>query len=202
MEVDRVATLASMELTFALRGLAGRITVTYAANVQPELVGAPPAAAGFPYCHASVDYPAQGYDAVLGWVQLVRSDDNESRGREFEIDPLEFLGDVPHPFCWLGLAPQLFDAPSRTPRRAMSWTAHSFLCVPWAESDAGLEVRALAGFSWGFDIDDEQIRLVPPQPLGPADWGNHAETLALRYPAWRFVPGFGGGPTSGASSVG
>lgn len=65
---------------------------------------------GFPMCHASVDYPAQGYDAVLGWVQLIRSGDNQSQGREFEIDPLEFLGDLPHPFCGVGMSPQLSGA--------------------------------------------------------------------------------------------
>ena len=38
------------------------------------------------------------------------------RGERFEMDPLAFLGDLPHPFCWLGLNPTLFDAPSRSPR--------------------------------------------------------------------------------------
>jgi len=190
-----------MELTFALRGLEGRITVTVSPNHRPDLLGAAPAATGFPYCHATVDYDARGYDAVLGWVQLVRSDDNVSRGTEFEIDPLEFLGDVPHPFCWLGLAPQLFDAPSRSPRRDMSWTAHSFLCVPWGATEAGYEVRALAGFSWGFDDRDDRIRLFPAEPLVPADWDQHVDALSARYPAWRIVPGFGG-PTPAASSEG
>jgi len=178
-----------MDLAFSLRGTSGLVHVTYARNDRPELVGSGPDAAGFPYCHASVDYPARGYDAVLGWVQLVRSDDNESAGRDFEIDPLDFLGDVPHPFCWIGLEPQLFDAPSRSPRRDMDWLAHSFLCVPDGAADAGFEVHALTGFSWGFRVRDEAIQLVPPATLGPADWDQHAEGLSARYPAWRFVEG-------------
>ena len=179
-----------MDIPFALRGLDGHVSVTYSRNDRPELLGARAESSGFPTCHATVDYPAQGYDAVLGWVQLVRSDDNSSQGREFEIDPLEFLGDLPHPFCWIGLAPQLFDAPSRSPRRDLEWTAHSFLCVPDADEDDSLEVHALLGFSWAFRIRDEEVELVAPAPLGPTDWDQHVTGLAVRYPSWRFVRGF------------
>jgi hypothetical protein len=181
-----------MDIGFELRGIPGRVSVTFAVNDWPELVGTRSDSVGFPMCHASVDYPARGYDAVLGWVQLVRSDDNASGGRDFEIDPLAFLGDVPHPFCWIGLEPQLFDSPSRDPRPDLDWAAHSFLCVPEDGSDDRLEVRALVGFSWGFRIRDEQIELVPPTVLRPDDWDGHVVTLADRYPAWRFVPGFRG----------
>ncbi len=170
-----------MDLDFLLRGLAGRITVTYERNDDPLLVGSGPDSAGFPWCHASVDYPARGYDGVLGWIQLVRSDDNVSSGREFEIDPLAFLGDLPHPFCWIGLNPQLFDAPSRAPRLDMQWRAHSFLCVPEGSQDAGMEAHALAGFGWGFDPHDEQIDLVPPYPAGPMEWPG-AEPASLSPP--------------------
>jgi hypothetical protein len=179
-----------VDIAFELRGIAGQVSVTCSRNDRPELVGCGPEAAGFPRCHATVDYPAQGYDAVLGWVQLVRSDDNGSRGRSFEIDPLDFLGDVPHPFCWIGLAPRLFDAPSRTPRLDLDWAAHSFLCVPDAGTDDGLEVHALLGFSWGFRIRDEEVQLVPPTPLGAEEWDQHVGVLAERYPAWRFISGF------------
>jgi hypothetical protein len=57
----------------------------------------------------------------MGWVQFVRSSDNRSKGREFELDPLVFLGDLPHPFCWLGISPLLFDAPSRSGRDDLDW---------------------------------------------------------------------------------
>lgn len=166
------------------------MSVTYSRNDRPELVGSDPVSSGFPLCHATVDYPAQGYDAVLGWVQLVRSDDNASQGREFEIDPLEFLGDVPHPFCWIGLTPQLFDAPSRSPRRDLDWAAHSFLCVPDTGADSKVEVHALLGFAWGFRIRGEDIQLVPPTLLGPSEWDQHGNALTARYPSWRFVSGF------------
>jgi hypothetical protein len=179
-----------MDLAFSLRGISGLVHVTYSRNERPEQVGAGADAAGFPYCHASVVYPAEGYDAVLGWVQLVRSDDNASGGRDFEIDPLDFLGDVPHPFCWIGLEPQLFDAPSRSPRRDMDWLAHSFLCVPDADAEAGAGVQALTGFSWGFRVRDEVITLTPPERLGHLDWDRHTTALAANHPTWRFVSGF------------
>lgn len=179
-----------MDIAFALRGIQGHVSVTYARNDHPELVGSGAESSGFPMCDATVDYPAQGYDAVLGWIQLVRSDDNTSHGEAFEIDPLDFLGDLPHPFCWIGLDPHLFDAPSRAPRRDLDWIAHSFLCVPDGSSDAGLEVHALLGFAWGFRIHNEDIQLVAPTLLGPAAWDQHGSVLAARYPAWRFVRGF------------
>ena len=179
-----------MDIKFVLRGIEGHVSITYSRNDRPELVGSRPGSAGFPMCHATVDYPAQGYDAVLGWVQLVRSDDNESQGRAFEIDPLEFLGDVPHPFCWIGLSPRLFDAPSRSPRDDLDWVAHSFLCVPDGGSDAGLEVHAMLGFAWGFRIRNEEIQLVPPMLLAPAEWNHHVDILAARYPSWQFINGF------------
>ena len=65
-----------MDLAFVLRGIVGKVSVSCRANDHPELVGSGADSQGFPLCHAVVDYPAQGYDAVLGWVQLVRSDDN------------------------------------------------------------------------------------------------------------------------------
>jgi len=141
-----------MDISFVLRGIEGHVSVTYSRKDQPALVGSDPDASGFPMCHSTVDYPARGFEAVLGWIQLVRSDDNASQGRAFEIDPLGFLGDVPHPFCWIGLSPQLFDAPSRSRRHDLDWTAHTFPCVPDGVSDAGLEVHALLGFAWGFRI--------------------------------------------------
>ena len=179
-----------MDITFVLRGIEGHVSVTYTRNDQPALVGSDPDASGFPMCHSTVDYPARGYDAVLGWVQLVRSDDNASQGRAFEIDPLAFLGDVPHPFCWIGLTPQLFGAPSRSPRHDLDWAAHTFLCVPDGISDTGLEVHALLGFAWGFRILNEDVHLVPPTLLGPTEWDHHVDVLAARYPSWRFNSGF------------
>ncbi len=53
-----------------------------------------------------------------------------------------------------------------------------------------MEVHALAGFGWGFDLYDAQINLVPPYAVGPTDWEQHLAALAATFPAWRFHPGF------------
>ena len=105
------------------------------------------------------------------------------------MDPLAFLGDLPHPFCWLGLNPTLFVAPSRTPRVDMDWMAHSFLCVP-DDVGNGLEARPILGFSWGFVAREGQITLVPPAVLDGPAWDKHLKTLRSRHPRWHFAPGF------------
>jgi len=179
-----------LDVAFKLRSIQGHVSIAYARNDRPDQVGSGAASFGFPVCHATVNYPARGYNAVLGWVQLVRSGDNTSHGRAFEIDPLEFLGDVPHPFCWIGVSPDMFDAPSRSPRHDLDWTAHTFLCVPEGSTSSGLSVHALLGFAWGFRIRNDDIHLVPPTPLGAKDWDQHVNVLASRYPSWRFAEGF------------
>lgn len=177
-------------IDLVLRGLDGRVTATVERNERPERVGSRPESRGFPMAKAVVEFPERGYDSMMGWVQLVRSDDNHSGGRAFEIDPLALLGDVPHPFCWFGINPTLFDAPSRSPRADLDWIAHSFLCVPAGDAIGAMEVHALLGFSWGFTIRAEQVTLVEPRSLGPADWDAHREHLAGAYPRWRFPSGF------------
>ncbi len=178
-----------MELPFVLRSVEGRVVVDYRRNVDPQAIGCQPDSQDFPVCTALVDYPMRGYDALMGWVQLVRSDDNLSSGNEFELDPLAFLGDLPHPFCWLGICPTLFDAPSRSPRHPMRWTARSYLCVPDDNGD-GLEVYALLGFAWGFRIDAAQVLLEPPRPIEADAWNEHLPALSERYSDWRFRSGF------------
>jgi len=178
-----------MELCFVLRGVEGRVAVAYERNLEPAALGCVPETRDFPVCTAAVQYPMRGYDALMGWVQLVRSDDNASGGEEFEIDPLAFLGDVPHPFCWIGINPTLFDVPSRSPRSDMEWTARSYLCVP-DDVGKGLEVRAMLGFSWGFRINNEDIALEPPQELPASAWDEHLSVLSDRYRGWQFPRGY------------
>jgi hypothetical protein len=98
----------------------------------------------------------------------------------------EPLGLLPHPFCWFGLEPTLFDAPSRPKRADMEWTAHSFLSIIGAPR----EVRALLGVSWGFVIDGDEISLKPVTPLPPTKWNEHLPLLRDQHPSWRFTPGY------------
>jgi hypothetical protein len=129
----------------------------------------------------------KGYRALFGWVQLVRSTDNAVEGTAFQMDPLRFFEDSPAPYCWYGLVPTLFDAPSRNPRKPLVWLAHSFLAVtPW-DTGADRQVVPLLGFSWGFEIDaGGRITLVPEAQLSAADWAAHIRYLSTSYPTWRF----------------
>ena len=179
--------MSRLVLPFELHGLPGHVGIDFTRNDDPESVGSRPEGRGFPVCTAKVDYGGLGYLAILGWIQFVRSDDNESRGEQFELDPLEPLGELPHPFCWLGIAPTLFDAPSRRTRDDLDWTARSFLCAP-EDHGEGLEVRPLLAFVWGFRISGGEIDLDPPEPLDAVAWNEHVDVLARDFPRWRFPP--------------
>ncbi len=144
-------------------------------------------AKGFPVCRASVAYPADGYAAMFGWTQMVRSTDSVEP--DFEMDPIAIYRDVSTPFAWFGFLPELFDAPSRDERHDMDWEAHSFLCV---SPDAVLtpRVQAVAGFRWGFSIRDADITFARPAVLDSAMWDNHLALLRSSHPRWTFDAGF------------
>lgn len=178
-----------MVIDFRLNGTEGQVAVDFERNVNPLALGSQPEARDFPVCTATVHFAGRGYSAVMGWVQFVRSSDNRSNGQQFELDPLAFLGDLPHPFCWLGINPTLFDAPSRPSRDDLDWTARSYLCIPDDEG-AGLEIRPLLGFSWGFRIEGGEILLEPPQQLNEAAWDEHVSDLRIGFSGWHFPPGF------------
>ena len=119
-----------LDVGFSWRGDVGTVHVEYVPNSDPEFYGCWwPVAEGFPVCTATVDYPTLGYRSMFGWVQVVRSTDNESGGSRFELDPFGLFGDAPSPYCWYGQRPTLFDAPSRSVRQPLEWVAHSFLAT-------------------------------------------------------------------------
>jgi hypothetical protein len=184
-----------LRVPFSLRSISGLISVSVTANTDPRAIGYSlltgglpvDAARGFPVCRATVTYPAQGYAAVFGWTQMVRSAD--SAPGKFEMDPLSLYRQMPTPFAWFGVRPELFDAPSRESRHDMTWEAHSFLCV---SPDAVLtrHVQAIAGFSWGFTISQHDITPAPPAMLGPEAWDSHLDLLRTDYPDWIFDRGY------------
>jgi len=138
-------------------------------------------------CRATVTYPAQGYAAMFGWTQMVRSTD--CAPDQFEMDPLALYQQIPTPYAWFGVTPELFDAPSRESRNDMTWEAHSFLCV---SPDAVItrHVQAITGFSWGFTISQHDISLAQPAMLGPEAWDSHLDLLRTDYPDWIFDTGY------------
>jgi hypothetical protein len=177
-----------MELSFSMDGATGRIAVEVGLNDDPEAIGSPPAARGFPCCRATVSHPARGYAAAMGWIQLVRSTDGASRGAAFEMDPFEPLGPVGHPFAFFGFLPTLFDAPWRDPVVDMDWLAHTFLCR-LTDSYEGRGIAPLAGFAWGFSIRTGEIAPITPEGLPLEAWDSHRSLLASEHPDWSFARG-------------
>lgn len=179
-----------MDLEFSWSGHQGRVVVDCRTNHDPSAVGALPGADGLPTCIATVEFPNLGYRAMFGWVQLVRSSDNASGGKEFEADPFVLFGDSPTPYCWYGLNPTLFDAPSRSARADLEWEAHSFLATTPLDEVMAWQPRRivpLVGFSWGFDIVGGDVTLRPPEALPLSRWNDDAPVLRARYGLWTFA---------------
>ena len=138
---------------FQWDGLTGDVQVECVPNDDPAAYATvADDVVGFPVCTAWVRYPRRGYHSMFGWVQLVRSTDNDSHGRVFEVDPFMLFGDARSPYCWYGTEPTLFDAPSRFDRSPLGWLAYSFLATtPIEELMAGRPRRVvpLSGFALG-----------------------------------------------------
>jgi hypothetical protein len=185
--------------SFEWRGITGIVQVECVANDDPAgygIVGAD--ALGFPVCTATVQFPRRGYDAMFGWVQLVRSTDNDSGGEHFEIDPFALFGDARSPYCWYGTEPTLFDSPSRLERVPMEWVAYSFLATtPIDEVLKGNPrcVVPLLGFEWGFDIRPASpgvVELRDVAPVAATAWETVLPALRAEYPSplWTFAGSF------------
>jgi hypothetical protein len=188
-----------MRVPFMLRDMPGRVDVRITANTDPDAVGSSllldgsgsDFIEGFPVCRSTVIYPGEGYAAVFGWTQMVRSTDQSG---EFEMDPLAIYADVATPFAWFGVKPQAFDAPSRELLYDMGWEAHCFLCIS-PDAVVTRRVQAICGFSWGFRVDAPQIHFAEPEPLASQAWDAHLELLRGSYPEWSFDRGYTeGGP--------
>jgi hypothetical protein len=112
-----------MELSFTHHGHRGRVIVSVATTSDPAVLGQREGAIGLANCTATVAFAGRGYRQLLGWVQLVRSSDNAFHGHQFEMNPFDPFGlyqqHAPSPYCWYGIAPTLFDAPSRDERKRL-----------------------------------------------------------------------------------
>jgi hypothetical protein len=187
-----------LRVPFSLRGRSGLIAVSVTPNSEPDSIGyalltgaaTADAARGYPICRATVTYPAQGYAAMFGWIQVVRSTD--SGNGEFELDPIAFYRGLPVPFAFFGVRPELFDAPSRESRYDLEWEAHSFLCVS-PDAVISRRVQAIVGFSWGFTVSRGEIEFALLRVLGSPDWDGHLGLLGGGYSDWTFDRGVGTG---------
>jgi hypothetical protein len=175
-----------LELAFEARGATGSVSVDVRTNTEPASIGCAPEAAGFPVCEATVATTLQGYNALLGWVQLVGTESPSRPRRGFEVDPLELVEGFDMPFCFYGLEPRFFDAPSRRDRQqTLDWLAHSFLCVS-ATEPMDRVIQPVASFQWGFRMRGGDVGIVAPKPLPPSTWTRHKGLLRRVFPSWRF----------------
>jgi hypothetical protein len=179
-----------MEIPFTHHGYGGRVIVKLETTLAPAVLGAREGALGLARCKATIEFSAEGYLGLLGWVQLVRSTDNVFNGRQFEMDPFDpfqLYEHAPTPYCWYGITPTLFDAPSRDERIELDWVAHSFLAASPLRGNRRI-VTPLLGFSWGFSVtDDKNVQLKGITLLSAAEWETHLPYLRDTYKDWQFT---------------
>ena len=110
-------------IPFLLRGASGTVSVEYGVNEDPVRWGwavlglewfSPELVRGFPIVQATVDHPAEGYAAAMGWLQVVRYDVRDPGEEEqvtvFDVPPQ--LAETDTPYAAFGVRPTFFDAPA------------------------------------------------------------------------------------------
>lgn len=185
-----------LTLPFRLRGAEGRVTVRVGTNRDAkrwgfELLGLPfelKRFEGFPVFEASVDYPASGYRAFMGWVQLVTVTDAKTGVAETTVDQLPWFRDLEVPFMALGAPATAFDAPGPNPPRTdETWTAWTFLVV---SPDVGRTKRLapVVAVRWGHVLVDGKATAAALEAVSLEQWDALAPVLRARFPSWQFLP--------------
>jgi hypothetical protein len=182
-------------IPFELRGLAGRVEIEYLVNDDPDRWGYPvlgleslvERSRGCPVVSATVEYPAEGYAAVMGWIQVV--DHRAAPATEstilVDVAPQMHAVDAAMPYFAFGVLPAFFDAPSTTDEQ-YEFRAHAFLT---ASPDALMTpvVAPLCGFTWGYEVVGGEPNIAPLEPAGLAEWSWIQAQAKERYPAWTFL---------------
>jgi hypothetical protein len=186
-----IAPTRSLELPYRWNEVDGVVRAEIGINDDPGRFGGEDFARGFPYCRATIEPPACGYNEMLGWIQLV---DTDEQTPGFQVDFFEPLGRVPHPFAFFGFSPVLFDSPHTTYPN-WDFVAHSFLCGLGGKlleqtEEGRHEVRPVLGFEWGFTKRGAEIDSYGPEPLSAEDWNGHLHYLRGAFSGWEFLPGF------------
>lgn len=183
--------MSSIVVPFELRDFDGLVTVDVTVNEDAgrwgyDVLGRFPMEQprGFPVARATVDYPAEGYRAAMGWIQLVyHGEDPENP--EVLVDLTPQHADAGTPYAFWGFSPTFFDAPS-TSQGGIHWAADAFL----ATSPDALMTRTVlpvCGFRWGYATTGESPEISPPERIGTAAWDRARTVLAERFPAWEFL---------------
>jgi hypothetical protein len=185
--------MTEKSIPFALRGVDGRVDISYEINDDPRRWGfhlfGPgwDTARGFPVLRARVRYPAEGYAAFLGWIQVVALTE-KGDGREETSwvvpDVAPQSRDANIPYAVFGFEPSFFDAPSYD-AADVEFLAKAFLAYT---PDCLLTpvVEPLCGFTWGYDVEHGTVRPKELRGSTPDDWFEVRKLLRIRLPSWTF----------------
>lgn len=188
-----MATPPVTAIDFELRQRSGRVLIRYGVNGDPARWGYPllgmaslvEASRGFPVVQAEVEYDAEGYAAVLAWVQLVRMTDLDSGESDSLVDLAPPLAGLDLPYVSFGVRPTLFDAPSTAGTDNMDWHAHAFLVVS-PDCLMTRRIRPVCAFAWGFELRDGRPQPTDLQVLDSSVWPVDQSFLSERHQSWTF----------------
>jgi hypothetical protein len=92
------------------------------------------------------------------------------------------------PFAVMGYLPAFFDASFWPDRPRIFWRADLFLCPITIRRPSEEEVTPVAGFRWGFKIEQagEAPELLPLETVGEGAWNESLPNLRFWFPSWRF----------------
>lgn len=193
------AMVHTLTIPFRIRGYDGQVAVLYWENQDPTAIGFDrlnlpfdiSITRGFPVFQASVSYSGSGYNATLGWIQVVTVDAiAPEAGHHASVDVAPIFRGTDSPFAAFGQTPTTFDAPGPNPPRTDEhWVAETFLvaCPDVARTRV---IQPILGIRWGY-----QLTAMEATPLGleiatADDWERCAGVLRSEYPSWIFDPSF------------
>jgi hypothetical protein len=143
---------------------------------------------GFPVLRADVSYEADGYAAVLGWVQVVWMSVAGVANATVIVDVAPQLIGSGFPYVSFGVEPTMFDAPSTT-HRDVRWVARTFLTA----SPDRLMTRVVApvvGFRWGYSVEGGDVSVNTLAPASADDWILAQGVIAAQFSDWDFLEAF------------
>jgi hypothetical protein len=188
--------MTDKSIPFSLRDVDGRVDISYEINNDPKRWGfhllgqdweGGEVPHGFPVLRARVRYPAEGYAAFLGWIQVIGlTEKGDDKQETFWVVPdvAPQSRDANIPYAVFGFEPTFFDAPA-TDAEDVEFLASAFLSYT---PDVLLTpvVEPLCGFTWGYDVEHGTVRPKELRIGTPDDWFEARKLLRIRLPSWTF----------------
>ncbi len=185
----------ALTIPFDLRGFPGHIAVRCETNTHPQqwgfgLLNLPfdlGLIEGFPVCEAKIEYAGPGYYATMGWIQLITVKETLSRETWTAVDQMPNQHGLELPFSFFGDRPTMFDAPGPNPPRSdETWLAETFLAI-CPDIGRTRTAQAIAGFSWGYRLEQMRPTLLPVEICSSERWNEHLTYLKETFPSWTFL---------------